>query len=371
MKAALAVSIWLAGSASAAAGALPPVMAGPVQRCIAAAAGRLDFSGVVLVASAGRLTTYARGVTGGPGSAPITLHTRFNLGSASKMFTAVAVAQLIEAGRVRLDDRIDRYVPGLTPEASAVTIRQLLDHSSGLGNYFTPQNLPLLARARTLSDLLPLVANERPAFPPGVRFAYSDSGYLLLGLLIERVSGESYGEYLQEHVFAPARMTESALIPGGPPAWAVGMTAMPPPIAAPADLARAVHGSPRPAPEAALRGGPAGGAFSTAGDMQRFFKALSLGRLTTTVSLHMLVATQIVASPAQGGQPERDYGFGFGVGRFSGHRWFGHNGGAPGVNAEATVFPEERVIVVVLANRDPPMATAMFRQVRLALFDRC
>ncbi|HZL00304.1 MAG TPA: serine hydrolase domain-containing protein [Caulobacteraceae bacterium] len=328
---------------------------------MASAARALDFSGVVSVVRNGAMTSYARGLVAGPGSLPIDIGTRFNLGSAGKMFTAVAVAQLIDAGKVGLDDPIGRYVAGLTAEASAVTVRQLLTHSSGLGNYFAPENLPAMLEARTLGDLLPLVAAEKPQFPPGSRFSYSDTGFLLLGLMIERASGRSYGDYLQSHIFDPAKMASTGLAP--PPARAIGMTSMAAPPGPPGP------GPARPAPEAALHGGSAGGAFSTADDMQRFFAALTEGKLTSAASFRRLVSAQIVAAPATGDQPERDYGFGFGVGRFVDRRWFGHNGGAPGVNVEATVFPDDQLAIVVLANRDPPAATLLFRKLRAALFD--
>ncbi len=365
----------------------------PLRSCIAAEAGKLDFSGVVSVLQSGALTTFARGLVAGPDSPAITADTRFNLGSASKMFTAVAVAQLLDAGKIKLDDAIGQYVSGLTPEASRVTVQQLLDHSSGLGDYFAPQNLPALMKAVTLQDLLPLAAHETPAFQPGARFAYSDTGFLLLGLMVEHVSRQVYGDYLQTHVFGPAKMAASGLQPVSAPARAIGMTQTPILLAvppgpfrqggpaggpAPTDGRPVNHSGPggppplgplRPAPEAALQGSSAGGAYSTAGDMQRFFAALLNGELTSAQSLQMLVSTQIVVAKADGAQPERDYGFGFGVGRFEGRRWFGHNGGAPGVNTEATVFPDDGVTVVVLANRDPPAASALFRRLRTELFD--
>ena len=132
---------------------------------------------------------------------------------------------------------------------------------------------------------------------------------------------------------------------------------------------RRPQGPLRPAPESALHGTPAGGSYSTAADLQRFFAVLVEGRLTSAAMLKDLVAPQIVAFPAKEGAPRLDYGFGFGVGAVEGHRWFGHNGGAPGVNTEAAAFPEDRTAVVVLSNRDPPVATTLFRKLKEVLFD--
>jgi D-alanyl-D-alanine carboxypeptidase len=356
----------------------PPAPGGtPLARCIAAEARRLDFSGVVSIAQPDGTTVWARGQQDKAG--PIDAGTQFNLGSAGKMFTAVAVAQLVDKGQVRLDDAIGLYVKGLTKEASAVTVRQLLTHSSGLGNFFSPENLPTIEKARSVEDLLPLAAADKPAYPPGSRFQYSNSGFLLLGSLIERVSGQSYGDYLTQHLFGPAKMVGSGLDPASP--RAVGMTTMPahPPRtpaggseSGPAHPPRGPGGPQgplRPAPEAALHGTPAGGGYSTAADLQRFFAALQQGQLTSPAMLKELGKAQIVAAPAKGESPQLDYGFGFGAGMAHGHRWLGHNGGAPGVNVETAAWPDDHTVLLVMSNRDPPAATLLFRELRAALFD--
>jgi CubicO group peptidase (beta-lactamase class C family) len=296
------------------------------------------------------------------------------------MFTAVAVMQLVEAGKVGPDDPIGRYVEGLTPEAAAVTVRQLLTHSSGLGDFFTPQNLPAIAQARSVSDLMALVKSDTPAFTPGSRFRYSNNGFLILGRLVERVSSESYEMYLERRVFAPAGMRATGMDPGVGATRAVGMTAMdgaPPWSPAGGAPRRIINSGPglppapgplHPSVEAALRGNPAGGSYSTVEDMQRFFRALEAGRLVSLPTLQRLTSTQIVAMPAQGGRPELDYGLGFGVGVTEGHRWYGHNGGAPGVTVEATAYPDDRTVMVAMSNRDPPSASLLFRQLRPAIF---
>jgi D-alanyl-D-alanine carboxypeptidase len=348
----------LAGTAASATGAGQP--AEPARTglagCIAAEADKLDFSGVVSITQPEGAATYAHGFVEKAGGPEIGADTRFNVGSAGKMFTAVAVAQLVDAGKVRLDDPIGLHVKGLTPEAAAVTVRQLLTHTSGLGNFFSPDNLKAIKKARTVSDLLPLVASDKPSFTPGSRFQYSNTGFLILGALIEHVSGQSYGQYLDLHVFGPAGMAASGLDPGPASTQAVGMTAM--------------RGLPlQPAPEAALHGTPAGGSYSSATDLQRFFAALLGGKLTSAAMLKELISPQVVAAQATGGRPQLDYGLGFGMGAVYGHRWFGHNGGAPGVNTEAAVFPDDRTALVVMSNRDPPAATNLFRKLQALLFD--
>lgn len=313
-------------SAAAPAGKAPK---NPLEACVAAEAKKSNISGVISIMRPGGAVSYAQGFMAGPGSAPMRADAQFNLGSASKMWTAVAVAQLVDARKITLDDPIGRYVSGLTKEASAVTIRQLLTHSGGLGNFFTPDNLAAMQSARSLADLKPLVVADKPAFTPGERSQYSNSGFLLLGLMIEKVSGKSYGDYLKAHIFAPAGMTGSGLEPAGPAIRAIGMTNFPAPDAlgqggphpgpgaAPAGGPNGhmlpPPGPLRPADEAALMGSSAGGSFSTAADMQRFFAALFDGRLTSVAMRDALTSRQIEILPARDRLPAVYYGLGFGA----------------------------------------------------------
>lgn len=369
-----------------------------VERCAGLLADRQAFSGVIAGKIGGSPFSIARGTLRGPAGAANSADTRFNLGSASKMFTAVAVAQLIDSGAMRLSDPIGRYVPELAPAGRAVTIRQLLTHSGGFGSFFRPDTLAALQAVRTPTDLLPLIRDDVPAFPPGSASAYSNTGFALLGIAVERASGSRFDAYLAEHVFAPAGMTRTGYAPGTESDRASGMTSQsadgpmragpggpmmgprpgggggPLHRRAPPDGRRlpmpppAGSGALNPSAESALFGTPAGGAYSTGADMVRFFEALAAGRLIKPETRAMFTARQIVSAPAKGDLPELLYGFGFGVGTWNGHRWFGHNGGAPGLNVEAISFPDDDVILIVLANRDPPAATQLFRALRSGAF---
>ncbi|MBV9332122.1 MAG: beta-lactamase family protein [Alphaproteobacteria bacterium] len=351
-----------------------------LQRCVVGEANRMAFSGVIAASQHGRPLAFAAlGHRNGKQDAAIDDRTRFNLGSVSKVFTAVAVGQLIDAGKLRLDDQIGSYVKGLAPGTAAVSIRQLLTHTSGLGDFFRPENLPALLKARSASDLLPLLVQERPAFTPGSRFSYSNSGFALLGILIERISGLSYDDYLARNVFAPAHMIATNSAPDPLATLAVEMTALS--LEAHGAAANSERTSPskgsgeasttgvtgdaaierlHPAPGwDELRGSAAGGFFSTADDMQHFGEALLDRRLVSRETLAELTKAQILASPETQSHPARYHGLGFGVGTEHGEPWFGHNGGTPGANAEFVVFPRQRLILTILANRDPPMATKM------------
>jgi CubicO group peptidase (beta-lactamase class C family) len=123
----------------------------------------------------------------------------------------------------------------------------------------------------------------------------------------------------------------------------------------------------RPAAEAALPASPAGGAYSTAADMARFFDALQAGRLVSAAWVKQLTQPQIDASPPRAPVKLR-YGFGFDAGEWQGHRSFGHNGGTPGVNVEAHRFPDDDVTLIVLSNEDPPMAAQRYAALRSAVF---
>jgi D-alanyl-D-alanine carboxypeptidase len=326
----------------------PPIEASTgvesLQRSAAAQLAQDDFSGVVVAVHRGAtVVSVARGVLGAAGTPAVTPSTRFNIASAGKMFTAVAIAQLVDAGKLRFADQVGSYVPGLPPETAAITIAQLLTHTSGLGNFFSPMNLPTLQRARTATDLLPLIAADKPASSPGARFAYSNSGFALLGVVIERVSGEVYADYLRDHIFRPADMLDTSLDAAPLEALAQPLTA------------KTRDGGVGPlhlAPGATIPGSAAGGAFSSANDLEKFAVALLGHRLASPASTDALLAPKV-----QGPSADRAYGYGFGIKTRHARTWLGHNGGTLGANAELEFSIDGAWILVVLANRDPPSAT--------------
>ena len=343
-----------------------PAHAADLASCIAGEAQRMEFSGVISVFKDGKpVSDLAMGRIGGPDSPAITPATRFNIGSAGKMFTAAAIGQLVDAGKVVFTDPVGQKLPVLSPEVGAVTIHQLLTHTSGLGDYFSPQNLGAIQAAKWATDLLPLIAADKPQFPPGTQFRYSNSGFALLGMVIEAVSGENYGDYIREHIFKPAGMTSTSLDAGSPETLAAGMTRLPvptpgsPPVLLQPGMRPPADGPLRSAPGAAVRGSPSGGAFSTAGDLQRFMTAMRGEGLTK--SAQVLTSGKVEAGPGL------KYAYGFGATEIAGRQWFGHNGGTPGANAEVIATQDGTWSIVVLANRDPPMATQMLRYIQQGL----
>lgn len=378
---------FFALSVSLSTGSFAQAEAISIRQCVAQEADREGLSGSILVSQRDQtIANVARGRLADETSPPIDASTRFNLGSASKMFTAVAIGQLIEEGKLRFDQPVGDVVSGLTPEASRVTIRQLLNHTSGLGDFFRPQNMGAMLRARSASDILPLIASDKPAFPPGSKFSYSNSGFALLGIVIERVSGLTYGAYLRRHVFRTAGMDHTGLDPRPLSTLAVGMTAGWMPNASAGrqlvligsdgkSLRRAADRSSsppklRPAPGATEGyGSPAGGLFSTVEDMRKFGVALMQGKLMRPTTVHEFTSPQVEAAPAASDKPAKYYGFGFGISSEGGLRWYGHNGGTLGANAEFAIQPDHQWVISVLSNRDPPTATHIMAWIKALLAD--
>ncbi len=297
------------------------------------------LSGTVLVAKgpALLLTDFAGEANKGD-HARINLDTKFNLGSMNKMFTATAVARLVEARKLSFDDPVSKYLDETWLPRSVtdrITIRHLITHTSGLGSYFNEEYVRSSRDLfRALDDYKPLIRNDRPAFNPGERFQYSNTGMFLLGVVIEKVTGEDYFTHIRRAIYAPAGMTNSDsyemdypvenLAIGYSPDWKS-------PYQWQNNLYRHV-----------IKGGPAGGGFSTVGDLHRFALALLSGKLVSSAML------KTMWQDVKG----ENYGYGFSVAQGPGGRSVGHNGGFRGINAQLDIYLDSGYIVAVLSNRD-------------------
>ena len=304
------------------------------------------FSGVVLIACNGKpVFSGAYGMAHRAKRVPNTMDTRFNLGSMNKMWTAIAIAQLVEQGKVDVNAPVGRYLPDLPNRAvrDSVLVRHVLTHTSGLGSYFTRgylEDRPVLTRA---ADLQRFFIDDPLAFAPGARFQYSNAGFALLGMIVERVSGTSYFDFVRRNVIERSGMSGAAFVtlPSNAPRLAMGY-ATPPGTADTLENWGMVERS----------SSPAGGAFATAQDLVAFSRSLWAGRLVSRA----LVDEFTTGKVSMGGMT---YAYGFGEGRANGWREVGHNGGAPGVSADFKSFPDQGVDIVVLANVDPPAADAV------------
>jgi CubicO group peptidase (beta-lactamase class C family) len=302
-------------------------------------AGR--FSGVVLLARHGvPLYFEAFGLANRDFAAPVTRDTRFNLGSANKNFTAVVIGQLVEEGRLDWDDPLARFLPDFPDSAAArrIRIRHLLTHTSGLGSYFGPRfQEASRARWRTVDDAMALARPDSLRFEPGTRWAYSNTGYLVLGKVIEVVTGQDYFEVVRERIYSRAGMTasDSYELDRVNPDLAVGYE---------------LEYGPAPAEdrwrnnlfEHVIRGLPAGGGYATAMDLVRYSEALRAGTLLRPATLALMRAPRPeVASPR--------YGYGFVL--FEGPEIWGHGGDFPGIDADWNNYGDSGYTLVILANR--------------------
>ena len=316
-------------------------------------AQRDTFSGAVLLAKQGQpLLSAAYGLADRERRVANTVDTQFRLGSMNKMFTAVAVLSLVEAGKAALDDPLGKHLPDYPePEArSKVTLRHLLMHTGGTGDIFSPQFFEKRLALRTHGDYLALYGTRKLLFEPGAEWRYSNYGYVLLGAVIERASGRSYYDYVRDRIHAPAGMTSSGSEPEDTkvPGRSVGYTRR--------ESAETWAPNVNTLP---YRGMAAGGGYSTTTDLLRFATALTSNRLLKAEHTQSLLARKV---PTPGGS----YGLGFMERDFNGVRGFGHGGGAPGMNGELLIF-ESGYVVVVLANMDPPAATEIARFVAARL----
>ena len=305
-------------------------------------AGTGDFSGAVLLAKNGRiLFEKAYGVANREAHKRNRLNTQFRFGSMGKMFTAVGIMQLVQDGKIDLSAPIGRYLPDYPNQdvAAKVTVSNLLSHTGGTGDIFGPEFEAHRLTLRNLKDYVDLYGKRPLQFAPGTRFDYSNYGFVLLGRIIEEVSGLSYDKYIQRNIFAPAGMDSTGNRPESDrlPRRAIGYTGFG------ANLKRTDNMLP-------VRGTSAGGGYSTVSDFNRFADALVSDRLLRADTLQKLIGGGIT-SPAGTFYP---YDFSHtveGTGRF-----FGHNGGAPGMSGALYHFLDSGYTIVVLANRDPPAA---------------
>ena len=304
----------------------------------AASAGK--FSGVWLWAKNGKaITSGARGKADREKGTDNTLDTRFRIGSMNKMFTAVATLQLVERGKLSLEDTIGKILPDYpnTNVASKVKVRHLLTHTGGTGDIFGPQFEAHRLELKTLQDYVKLYGARDLQFEPGTKWEYSNYGFLLLGVLLEKVSGKSYYDFVAENIYQVAGMTNSGSEPESVEVANRSKGYM-------RDQFEAVSNE----PTLPWRGTSAGGGYTTAADLMKFAEALMSNKLLKAETLAEATRPQFSTGA---------YGFGFQLGRPEEPRTYGHGGAAPGMNGILRVYPESGQSVIVLCNLESPSAS--------------
>jgi D-alanyl-D-alanine carboxypeptidase len=302
------------------------------------------FSGTVMVSRNGKpIFSGAYGLADRDKKIQNDLGTQFRIGSMNKMFTAVATIQLVQGGKLKLSGTVGEYLPDYPNKdlASKVTIHHLLTHTGGTGDFFGPEFDKHRLELRTLEDYAKLYGQRGLEFEPGSKWEYSNYGFLLLGMLVQKVSGQDYYEYVREHVYKPAGMTSTDSLPEDQTVAKRAVGYM---------KDRAADSWKPNTDTLPYRGTSAGGGYSTVEDLQKFAQALKEHKLLDAQHTEMLTTGK-----ADTGGGDR-YAYGFMDRTSGGIRSYGHGGGAPGMNGELAVYPQSGYVVAVLANLDPPAA---------------
>ena len=270
---------------------------------------------------------------------PATAQTVFRIGSVTKQFTSVAVMQLIQQGKLSLDDEITKYVPTAPVHGRKILVRHLMNHTSGIPSYTDVG--PIFGRVMRQDlahdSLLAIVRNDSLQFEPGSHFYYNNTGYFLLGMIIEKVTGKKYGDYLREVLFTPNGLTSTVYCSESPliKRRARGYNDTP------GGLVNTDYIS-MDLPYAA------GSLCSTVGDLVVWTRALHSGKLVNSTSFTTMTTPVKLTS----GRP-MSYGFGLSVDTVGPHRRIHHGGGINGFISEVAHYPDDSLTIVVLSNTSP------------------
>ena len=292
---------------------------------------RVDgFSGTVLVARSGKpIVSKGYGMANIELGVPNSPQTVFRLGSVTKQFTAMAIMMLQERGKLSVSDPICKYLPDCPAAWQPITVRNLLTHTSGIPNYTSfPDFAKTTISPITNAEMNGLLKDKPLEFAPGEKFAYTNSGYYVLGEIIEKVSGKTYADFLQENIFTPLGMKQTGydnplqIIKNR----AAGYQRQGGEIINASYMDMTV-------PYAA------GALYSTTGDLLLWDQALYTEKLVSKKSLDEIF------TPFKSG-----YGYGWGIGKKFDRREISHGGGIYGFATEISRFPDDKVTVVVLSN---------------------
>ncbi|MHB8598029.1 MAG: serine hydrolase [Ktedonobacteraceae bacterium] len=286
---------------------------------------------------------------------PIRPDTVFCLASITRQFTATAIMLLEREGKLRLDDPITTYLPDYPTHDRTITITHLLNHTSGIKSYTSLDNFMSDISKKDLApaDLLAYFKDLPLEFEPGTRFLYNNSGYHLLGLIIEKIAGMSYEQFIQQHIFQPLDMRHSYYMHNETiiPRRASGYEKTP-------EGYRQAEYLNMMIPYAA------GSLGSTVEDLIRWDAALREERLLDEATQERMYTPLQLAD----GRTE-EYGFGFRVTSYEGHRLIGHGGGIPGFHTFLARFVDDKTMIAVLANMPEIDVEKITRKIARHLFD--
>lgn len=275
----------------------------------------------------------------------------FQVGSVTKQFTSAAILMLVEQGKISLNDDFRHYLPEYPDKGAPITVEHLLTHTSGIKSYTDePKWLEMWRQDLTPAEIIAITRDQPLDFPPGTKFLYSNSGYVILGAIIEKVTGQTYGEFIRKNIFEPLGMTSSRYATnfGLVPNRAYGYSTDGQAIVNATFLSMTQPFS-------------AGSIESTVDDLAKWDAAVSSGKLLTRASWDRMFTPYILA-----GGEATNYGYGWDVERFEGRRVYRHSGGIPGYMAEVLRMPDDRIYVALLTNSDASGVSTGFITTRLA-----
>ena len=354
-----AIPAWAPGQLGAQAAARPAdrtALARTVDSLAEAAIRNGPVAGLAIAVVRGRDTVVMKGY----GKAdvelgvPATATTVFRIGSVTKQFTSAGIMRLAEQGKLSLDDDVTKYVPNAPVQGRKVTIRHLLNHTSGIPSYTDvgPRFAGIMRQAISRDSLIGLVRRDSLMFEPGTGFYYNNTGYYLLGMVIEKVTGRPYGEWLKEDMFTPLGLAgtmycaDDAIIP---------------------NRARGYDRT-----QAGLRNASyidmnhpyaAGSLCSTVGDLVAWTRAVAGGKVVSAAS-YKAMTSPIPYAPNR----TMSYGFGLGVGKLGTHARVSHGGGINGFISSLAHYPDDSLVIAVLANTSPAPSDALLDNIARVAF---
>src|SRR5215471_437644 len=309
-----------------------------IDAYVAATVKEKKFVGLSLVIMRDGKIVLARGYgkSSVAGDRPVRPETRFAVGSITKQFVCACILLLAEDGKLSVDDKVAKFYPGLT-RAKDISLYDLMTHSSGYPDYAPLDILDQKQQKAIVSDdLIRTFASGKLDFEPGTRWSYSNTGYILLGRIIEKVSGQPFGTFLERRVLKPLGLEQTAFEPkkrGDD--FALGYTSF-------------ALGDPEPAtPEADGWNFSAGGLYTTASDLAKWDLALMDGKLLRPASYKLMTTPRELKTGKT-----KDYGCGLRVARLHGETVLSHSGGVSGFVTRNAMFPGTRSAVVILTNTD-------------------
>jgi D-alanyl-D-alanine carboxypeptidase len=308
-------------------------LAGKLDHVMAAYQKNRGFMGSVLVAKGGKVVMEkGYGMANVELDVPNTPDTKFRLGSITKQFTATAIMQLQEQGKLSVNDVACKYLPSCPEAWKAITVHHLLTHTSGIPSYTNAEFMqkPQSVRSPLSPVEIVMLSKDKPLeFEPGTKWNYDNTGYVFLGAIIEKVSGETYADYLKKHVFGPLDMQNSGYDDTK-------------------TLLKNRAAGYQPAPGGSMINSDyidmslphaAGSLYSTVRDLYRWDRAMYGEKILTKASWEKMF------TPVQ-----HDYGYGLMVAPIANHRQIGHGGGIFGFTTYIARFPDDDAFVVVLSN---------------------